>query len=535
MKKIIKLYTKIGLGIIVLLTCINIYLYNNFPVNGQFMPSEVLAIVFTNILLFGIFSVILHKIIDLLFDDDKVNYPTLADGASCECTDIDNIRPVFRRLPKCLNSLFTRHFVIRDDEISNNHVDGSSTFSFSRYLYFTSQKLIRTSILYLIYYYITIATLFYDAFISPLSQGDFPLSKLKLFAFITTLSCTSLIFWTGTCKDHILSVLTAILIVYYLLKYEKNKSMISISIALFLTGLLTWIRIELGIGMTIGILLYILLFHYKNTLYNKWVLFISFITGTIPLWINNYITTGSPFIHPFMISNAQLYMKLSTEDNTTAALIVSSATNPLWTLFHTLFSPLSGAVALLVIIPLITIVLPAYILKRTTLSQTDILLFIIAFSSSLYYFIFSARFMHADMGIMPDMRYFIFFYTVITLFIISILSKIIPDLKYKRIIIYYILVTAYSATVSSGGTYRDLNKIINTLATIVMGTGIIAVINDIRLNKHYLTYILPIMIAIPMAWQLVMLFIYHTSKAHVYPMFIPITEFLYNYVFGLIL
>ena len=437
MKKILKLYTKIGLGTIAILTCINIYLYNNFPINGQFIPSEILAIVFTNILLFGIFSVVLHKIIDLLFDDDK----------------------------------------------------------------------------------------------------------LKLFAFITTLSCTSLIFWTGTCKDHVLSVLTAILIVYYLLKYEKNKSMTSIGIALFLTGLLTWIRIELGIGMTIGILLYILLFNYKNTLYNKWVLLISFITGTIPLWINNYITTGSPFIHPFMISNAQLYMKLSIEDNTTAAFIVSSATNPLWTLFHTLFSPLSGAVALLVIIPLITIVIPAYILKRTTLSQTDILLFIIAFSSSLYYLIFSARFMHADMGIMPDMRYFIFFYTIITLFIISVLSKIMPDLKYKRIIIYYILITGllfilfttYSATLSSGGTYRDLNKIVNTLATIVMGTGVIAVINDIRLNKHYLTYILPIMIAIPMAWQLVMLFIYHTSKAHVYPMFIPVTEFLYNYIFGLIL
>jgi len=192
---------------------------------------------------------------------------------------------------------------------------------------------------------------------------------------------------------------------------------------------------------------------------------------------------------------------------------------------------------------LVVIIIPAYILKRVKLSQTDILLFIIAFGSSVYYLLFSARFMHADMGIMPDMRYFIFFYIVITLFIISVLTKIIPDLKYKRIIIYYILLvgllfilfTAYSATLSSGGTYRDLNRVVNTLATIVIGIGAIAVINDIRLNKNYLTYILPAMIAIPMAWQLVMLFIYHTSKAHVYPMFMPMTEFLYNYVFGLIL
>ena len=85
-----------------------------------------------------------------------MNYLTFEDEIFCECTDIDNIRPVFRRLPKCLDSLFTRHFVIRDDEISNNHIDGLSTFSFSRYLYFISQKLIR---IYLIYYYITIAVI----------------------------------------------------------------------------------------------------------------------------------------------------------------------------------------------------------------------------------------------------------------------------------------------------------------------------------------------------------------------------------------
>jgi hypothetical protein len=88
---------------------------------------------------------------------------------------------------------------------------------------------------------------------------------------------------------------------------------------------------------------------------------------------------------------------------------------------------------------------------------------------------------------------------------------------------------------SKDGTYRDLNRIINTLSSLCMGLGLIAVVNDIRLNKNYLTYILPIMIAIPMAWQLVMLFIYHTSKVQSYPMFLPITEFIYNYLFGLIL
>lgn len=436
-KNIKLLYTNIGIGVIIILTLLNGYLYTRFPTTGIFTPTEVLAIVTTNIILFGIFAVILHKIIDQLFD----------------------------------------------------HI------------------------------------------------------RLKAFVFLTTLSCTSLIFWVGACKDHILSCVLATLILYYLIIYEQKRSMSALSIALFITGILIWERIELGIGILIGIAIYLLLYHLKNILNNKLPLLLVFLTGTIPLWINNYLTTGSALIHPFMTANAQVYMVISAEDNITSQFIITQSANPLWVTFHTLFAPLSGAVALLPIIPLVIIVIPAYILKRIKLSRTDILLLIISLSSCTYYILFSGKYMHADMGIMPDMRYFIFFYTTITLFMLSVINKILPELKYKKMIIYcllaigllFILFTTYAATLSDGGTYRDLNKVVNTLSTVCMGVGLIAVVNDIRLNKNYLTYILPIMIAIPMAWQLTMLFIYHTSKAHVYPMFLPVTEFLYNYIFGLIL
>jgi hypothetical protein len=437
MRKIPRNYMTIGIGIITLLMLINVFLYNNFPISGKFVPSEVLAIVFTNIILFGLFSIILHKIIDKLFNDN---------------------------------------------------------------------------------------------------------TRLKIFTFITTISCTSLIFWIGTCKDHILSVLLATAILYLLIKYEQEKSMQSLSIALILTGLLTWVRIELGVGILLGIGCYLVLFHFKNMFSNKWTLGISFFVGTIPMWINNFIVSGSPFIHPFTVT-LNAFGSTTVEDIAIQNITQVGISNPPWLFFHLFFSPISGAVGLLIIIPLVIIIFPAYILKRIKLSQTDILLLIIAFGSSFYYITNRAIFMHADPGIMPDMRYFIFFYTVITLFIISMLSKIIPTLQYKKMIIYYVLAvgllfilfTTYSATLSDDGTYRDLNRIVNTLATIIMGIGLIAVINDIRLNKNYLTYILPIMIAIPMAWQLVMLFIYHNSKVHAYPMFIPITEFIYNYLFGLIL
>jgi len=437
-KRITTQQSVIWISTISLLTLVNIYLYNSFPVTGKFIPSEVLAIVTTNIVLFGLLAVFIHKTIDRLFED--------------------NI-------------------------------------------------------------------------------------KLKAFAFITTLSCSSLIFWVGTCKDHILSVLIGIIILYYLIKYEQDKSLNSLSIALFLTGLLTWVRVEFGAGMLLGITIYLLLYHYKNILSNKFTLGLVFLVGTIPTWINNYITTGSPFLHPFIAANYAIRSRTINLEEEVGKVMNVGWSHPIESIFHLLISPESGAVGLLIIIPLVLIVITAYLLRRTKLSQTDILLLIITFASSSFYIINSAVWMHADLGIMPDMRYFIFFYTSLTLFMLSILTKILPNLKYKKMIIYYvlfvglffILFTAYSSTLSDDGTYRDMNRIVNTISALLMGIGIIAIVNDIRLNKQYINYILPLLIAIPMAWQLIMLFVYHTSKSHFYPMFIPITEFIYNNVFGLIL
>jgi hypothetical protein len=144
MRKISIKYMKMGIGSITLLMLLNVFLYHTFPTTGEFTPTEVLAIVFTNIILFGLFSVMLHKIIDKLFEDT---------------------------------------------------------------------------------------------------------TRFKLFAFITLLSCTSLIFWVGNCKDHVLTVLVATTILYYLIKYEQEKSMTSLSIALFLTGILAWVRVEIGAGI----------------------------------------------------------------------------------------------------------------------------------------------------------------------------------------------------------------------------------------------------------------------------------------------
>jgi hypothetical protein len=429
-------YFTIGICSLIILTSINIFLYKDFPINGEFAPLEVLVIVFTNIILCGLFASILHKIIDDLFDNDR----------------------------------------------------------------------------------------------------------LKIFTFIATMSCTSILFWAGTCKDHILSAFIGLLILYYLIHYEKNKSMSSLSIALFLTGLLTWVRIEYGVGMLLGIGLYLLIYHYKNILSNIIILSGSFLVGTLPLWINNYITTGSPFIHPFSLSFSGVSAGVSYEESQTISLMLNDLkSNIFLALFKILFSPGNGATGILIIIPLLIIGLVAYLLKRVKLSNMDIMLLIISFASVIYYIVIGYATMSADPGIVPDMRYFVAFYTPITLFIISLLSKIIPDLKFKKMILYYILstglmvilLTSYCTTISDGG-YRDLNKIVNTLVTIFMGIGIIAVINDIRLKKSYLTYILPILISIPMAWQLTMIFIYHTAKVQSYPMFIPITEFIYNYLFSLI-
>lgn len=427
-----------GLGLLFILSCVNIFLYNKFITTSIFSPTEILAITLTNIILYGLFASVLHKIIDLMFVDNN---------------------------------------------------------------------------------------------------------KLKLFTFVSVLSCSSLLFWSTTCKDHILSVLIGIIIIYYLIKFEQNKSMSALGLAAFLTGLLLWVRIEYGIGLGIGIGIYLLFYHYKEIINNIIILSSLFIAGTLPLWINNYITTNSIFIHPFMLATARFATEISYEDQMLIFTLGEELrSNIPYAIFKLLLSPGSGAIGLIILIPLVILLIPI-IIKRIQLSKIEIMLLLLSFTSVIYYIVIGSVTMSIDTGIVPDIRYFVVFYTPMILFTISVLSKTFNDLKYKKMLIYYILftgliiilLTAYSATISEDGTYRDVNRIINTVSAILMGIGLIATINDIRLNTKYLNYIIPIMIAIPMSWQIIMTFIYHTSKANTYPMFIPITEFIYNYIFGLIL
>lgn len=429
-----KRYGIFSILLLILLSIINIVLFKPFIYNSEYIPSEVLAIVVTNILMYGIFAIIIHKIIDELFDDNL---------------------------------------------------------------------------------------------------------RLKLFAFVTTLACSSLIFWVSACKDHILAVLIASIILLYLIYYVKYNSMLYLDFALLLIGVLIWIRIELGAGVLLSTVLYTIYYYKNDIISNIKYLLPSLLLGTTPLWINNILVTGSPFKHPFMIANAH-YGLMSAEDFQAANI----GTNDwIGVIFHFLFAPSSGALALMVITSISVVALVAYLCKPVKITRLEILLLCTAFVSSIYYIFVSTPLMHADMGIMPDMRYLIFFYTPLTLASVSILSRIYNNLNYKKIIIYiilltgllFILFTAYSASLSDNGTYRDLNRIVNTLSTITLGLGGICVINDIRLNTKYIEYVIPLIIAIPLAWQFIMMFIYHTSKVNAYPMLLPITEFIYNYVFGVII
>ena len=63
-----KLMTVLGWGVGTLI-CINLAVSTNFIMTGKYVPFEIMPIVFTNIILFGIFSVTCFKVTELLFTE----------------------------------------------------------------------------------------------------------------------------------------------------------------------------------------------------------------------------------------------------------------------------------------------------------------------------------------------------------------------------------------------------------------------------------------------------------------------------------
>ena len=436
-----------GINILVI---INLAISTNFIMTGKYVPYEMIPIVFTNIILFGIFSVTCFKVTELLFTE-----------------------------------------------------------------------------------------------------------KFKqLVGWILCISMTSLIFWSTTLKDHMLMATLIMLMCYLHIACDDGRYW-KLCMSYFIAGLLIWIRPEVGICITAAMFIFDLYYYFRYDIMALIVTPLCLLPGGIILLLNNYFVTGNATTSPFLVSTINQIFVTSLPSNIAAANQTSSniINHILWIpsqiiyaqVYPTfteqwvnfIFSPLSGAVGLIVPLCLVIFSVLVYIKHRPVISQNIKFLIVIGLSSISYYLLMSGSYIGVDNGIIPDIRYFTTAYTILTLAALSLLPYDINYRKvFKNIFIYVPIVIILALFIISiyppaGGTYKLFRIVPEIISTLSLATMLILLVNDKNDNpSKWFERLIPIVIASAFTWQIVMVFVYHISKAHYYPMFLPITEFLYKLLFG---
>jgi len=425
-----KLYTISGF-LFTIFVCLNIGYSTQFVMVGKFVPYEIIPIVFTNILLFGVFSVLCYKTSELLFEDQ------------------------FK----------------------------------------------------------------------------------QIVGWISAISLSSIMFWSTTLKDHLLLSCAIIIICYLQLSNNKNYNNNYNIIKYILSGLTLWIRPEVGLPVCISIIIYDV-YYYKSNLYN-----ISYmIIGSLPFFINNMVSTSNPLLYPFLLSYSNqtggtLIDQISKPESQLPILHLFTA-NPIeW--IKLIFVPSSGALGLIVPLCLFFFSIVVYLKHRPIISNNSKFLLILGLSTVSYYVLYAGVNLGLDSGVIPDIRYFTPAYALLTMFALTIIPYEINYRKvFKNIFMYtpiIIVLSLFAISVYSpvGETFKTFRIIPHILSTLSLAIMLVILVNDKDKKMiGWLNNIIPIAIASACTWQIIIIFVYHISKAHYYPMFIPITEILYKLLFG---
>jgi hypothetical protein len=399
---------------------------NNFIMSGQFIPYEIIPIVFTNIILFGIFSVITFKISELLFNEN------------------------FK----------------------------------------------------------------------------------QIVGWISAISLSSIMFWSTTLKDHLLLSCIIMMICYLQLSINKNNNIIKY----ILSGLTIWIRPEVGLIVCISIILYDL-YYYKIQLYN----IIYIIIGSLPFFINNIISTNNPLLYPFLLSYSNqtggTLIDQITRPTSQLPILHIFTSNPLdWV--KLIFAPSSGSLGLIVPLCLFLFSIAVYLKHRPKLSLNSKFLLVLGISTITYYILYAGVNLGLDNGVIPDVRYFTPAYALLTFFALSILPYNLNYRKiFKNISIYIpiiIIISLFTISIYSpiGETFKTFRMVPHIISTLSLALMLVVLVNDNNSKPILLERLIPLAISSAFAWQVIIIFVYHISKAHYYPMFIPITELIYKLLFG---
>jgi hypothetical protein len=408
-----------------------------------------------------------------------------------------------------------------------------------------------------------------------------------LLATLVCTSCSSYLFWAGTAKDHMATAAVFALVLYFFVCYVQARMFRDAACGFFLVGILAWIRPELGFSALFCMGLWFIAdnlwrFRQKTVTARAGIIACTAVlftaAGSVPLLINNLLTTGNPLVPPLLLEHsvrhgatavivapiapvASAGRHVVTMDPFTVIgnfganlgnYVFSITPNPLADLSGILFFPATGGMGFFFVVPfaLLAIVLSAFLVtrkktgERTVLVNREhvLLLLVTAFTVLLPY-LHNLHGLNTDFGIMPDIRYLSPAYLPVTLLSLMVLKKTVllerPEILVKKICLSGLLSIPllYLVMMMTNLRWiRDPTHIFLLFTTLicleVFAVAMLAIfyhstgrpadsVSDLGIILLVLTLLV---------WQLMTVFLGYPSKFNGYTFWVPGVDTLYHFV-----
>jgi hypothetical protein len=414
---------------------------------------------------------------------------------------------------------------------------------------------------------------------------------ISLLGTCATIASSSYIFWAGTAKDHMLTAAVFACVIYFFVLYLTYGRWRDATLSFICSGLLIWVRPEVGFFVTIFTGLFFCVPLIWQALKKKipvsqsiksCIPMAGVFIGGIPFFINNLLTSNNWLIPAFdlprpmteagtlsqvplplsevisqdVVSNPtggmNLFATLSrVGDMITSAMFKGfSFDNIIQSFSGILMFPKSGNTGFLILCPIILLALVAFILWNKKIiagikNQREIFLFLIVIILAAGFSYLPRLYaMNISTGVFPDMRYLSPAYLPCGILSIWILSKT-PFLKKPKELVTFGLIGAVIIApllffISiAGNPFVGLNPgyfkffDFTILCGIMLCLGLMFIyrffLNENRFVPQVLPYIFVLLIIAVFTYQLVLVFIFGGFvKFNGYPLWIPLIEKSFN-------
>ncbi|MDO8873988.1 MAG: hypothetical protein Q7V05_14860 [Methanoregula sp.] len=410
---------------------------------------------------------------------------------------------------------------------------------------------------------------------------------MALLGTCATIACSSYIFWAGTAKDHMLTAAVFAFVIYFFVLHLTYGRWRDATISFICSGLLIWVRPEVGFFVTIftGLFFCVPLIWQaikKETSVSRslksCIPMLGVFIGGIPFFINNLLTSHNWLIPAFdlprpmteagTLSKVPLPLSevLAQEavSGPAGGMNLFATLSRAWDMFtHAMFKGLSfdniihgfsgilmfpenGNIGFLIMCPIILLALVVFILWNKKIlagikNQKEIFLFlffmILAVVISYLPRLYSMNISH---GVVPDMRYLSPAYLPCGILSIWVLSKT-PFLKKPKelvtsgmigaIIIVPVLILTMIVVHPFGsmneGYFKFFEFII--LCELILCLGLMFIHRFYRKENRFvpqaIPYLLVLLLIMVFTFQIVLVFIFGVIvKFNGYPLWIPLVE-----------